>query len=227
MKHVKKIGLLLALLLVVGWTVYDTLYDKGEAEQSQGSVTTEERSNEEKKLSLDELRDEWLDSLQIESGTVEVEQEEDAAEPQESVGPRRGEKAPDFSLVTLTGERLALSDLKGKKVLLNFWATWCPPCRAEMPDMQKLYEDMGQDEMEIVAVNLTQSELKLENVDRFVQEYGLTFPVLLDEKSEVAQQYLAITIPTSYVIDSEGIIRQKKIGPMSYEWMKDVLQSID
>ena len=221
----RKIGFLLVLLLVVGWTVYDTLYAESKTDEIQGEGTR--GANVDEELSLDELRSEWLVGLDIDGVELNGDSSGEQADANESVGPRLGDKAPDFRLPTLTGETLALSDLKGKKVILNLWATWCPPCREEMPDMQKIYEEMGRDEVEIIAVNLTQSERNKADVKAFVEEYGLTFPVLLDEKSEVAQAYFAITIPTSYIIDSEGIIQKKKIGPMTYDWMKEALQNIN
>ncbi|OPX00430.1 MULTISPECIES: peroxiredoxin family protein [Geobacillus] len=137
-----------------------------------------------------------------------------------------GNRAPDFALRALNGEEVRLSDFRGKRVIVNMWATWCPPCRAEMPDMQKFYERYKDEGVEIVAVNLTQSERQPEHVGRFIQEYGITFTVLLDEKGEVYRQYQAQAIPTSYLIDSKGIIRKKMIGPMSYDWLVDQMESI-
>ncbi|MEW5323704.1 TlpA disulfide reductase family protein [Geobacillus thermoleovorans] len=118
-----------------------------------------------------------------------------------------GNQAPDFALRTLDGKEVRLSDLRGKRVIVNMWATWCPPCRAEMPDMQKFYERYKDEGVEIVAVNLTQSERQPEYVARFIQEYDIT--VVLDEKGEVSRQYQAHAIPTSYLIDSQGILRKK------------------
>ncbi|OKO95462.1 MULTISPECIES: TlpA disulfide reductase family protein [Geobacillus] len=97
--------------------------------------------------------------------------------------------------------------------------------------MQKFYEQYKDEGVEIVAVNLTQSERQPEHVARFIQEYGITFTVVLDEKGEVSRQYQAQAIPTSYLIDSKGIIQkrnhtEKMIGPMSYDWIVDHMQSI-
>ncbi|EGL82749.1 alkyl hydroperoxide reductase/ Thiol specific antioxidant/ Mal allergen [Caldalkalibacillus thermarum TA2.A1] len=201
----KKVIVSVILLLVLGWTVFDTLSDSQHQDSGQGR----------KEGSLDEL-------------VVAIDQEEQPVRETEgeSVGLGKGEVAPDFELVTLSGEKIALSDLRGKKVILNIWASWCPPCRAEMPDMQKFYERY-QEEVEILAVNLTESEASLENVEQFVEKYELTFPVLLDEKSEVAAMYQAFTIPTSYFIDSKGIIQQKIVGPMSYDWMKEAANAME
>jgi peroxiredoxin len=139
----------------------------------------------------------------------------------------QGAKAPDFQLPDLYGETLALSDVKGKKVVLNFWATWCPPCRVEMPDMQELSENYP-DELVILAVNQINSEARgTETVKSFVQDFGLTFPILIDEGGEVASMYRVRSLPTSYLIDSEGIIRHMMIGPMSYDWMRTMLNQMN
>lgn len=135
------------------------------------------------------------------------------------VGLDSEEKAPAFSLQTLTGETVALEDYRGKKILLNFWATWCPPCKEEMPDMQKFYEEYKDADFIILAVNVTTTEKNIENITSFVQDYQLTFPIILDEKGEVAHQYELLSYPTSYFIDSDGIIRNKIVGTLSKEVM--------
>lgn len=142
-------------------------------------------------------------------------------------GVHEGEKAPDFQQRTLAGEEMALSDLEGKKVIINFWATWCPPCKAEMPHMQDFYHNQKENNVEILAVNLTETEKDERNIKNFVQDYGLTFPVLLDRSGEIGKTYQAITIPTSYFIDSKGIIRKKIIGPMDKEMMTELINNMD
>ncbi|BAC12808.1 peroxiredoxin family protein [Oceanobacillus iheyensis] len=131
-------------------------------------------------------------------------------------GTEVGERAPDFELKTIDGQQLRLSDFKGERVLINFWTTWCPPCRQEMPDMQRFYQDL---QPNILAVNLTDTEMNKEQVVRFSQELELTFPILLDEKGEVSKAYRISPIPTTYMIDSEGIIRHKSYGALTYEQM--------
>ncbi|MBA4538575.1 TlpA family protein disulfide reductase [Bacillus aquiflavi] len=144
-----------------------------------------------------------------------------AMEREPKTGIQIGDKAPDFELKTLTGETVKLSDYKGKKVILNFWATWCPPCRAEMPDMQKFYEKMGTDEV-ILAVNLDPGA----DVQGFMTEMGATFPVLLDEEESVMKTYKILSIPTTFFIDSEGVIRQKYTGAMSLQMMKKSMNDL-
>ncbi len=139
-----------------------------------------------------------------------------------------GETAPNFELTTLDGKTVKLSDYKGKKVILNFWATWCPPCRAEMPDMQKYYEEQAQeDNVEILAVNLTTIDKGLDKINSFVEEFNLTFPIPMDTEGEIGDVYQAVTIPTSYIIDTEGRVQQKVVGPMNEEMMENFIAEID
>ncbi|WP_410983278.1 TlpA family protein disulfide reductase [Bacillus cereus] len=132
-----------------------------------------------------------------------------------------GKVAPDFELSKLDGTKVKLSDLKGKKVILNFWATWCGPCQQEMPDMEAFYKK-HKDDVEILAVNYTVSEGANgeEKVKKFAEEKGISFPVLLDKDITVTTTYKVITIPTSYFVDTKGVIQDKFIGPMTQKEME-------
>ena len=112
-------------------------------------------------------------------------------------------KAIDFKLKDLAGKELSLSDLKGKKVFLNFWATWCPPCKAEMPEIEKLYQETKDSNLVIVAVEIGEP---LNTVKSFIDSNKYTFKVLLDPDQSVATQYNIASIPTSYFIDVNGNI---------------------
>jgi peroxiredoxin len=142
------------------------------------------------------------------------------------VGVLEGNKAPDFELQSIDGKTIRLSEMVGKKVILNFWATWCPPCKAEMPHMQEFYKDQNMNGVEILAVNLTTAERNKNDIAPFVEEYGLTFPILLDSQGEIGQTYQAFSIPTTYIIDSSGVIQKKIIGPMDKEMMKELINSV-
>jgi len=125
--------------------------------------------------------------------------------------PEPGKSAPDFQLESLDGQTIKLSELRGRPVLLNFWATWCGPCRMEMPFLQQVAEDeewkvRG---LVILAVNLGEPASKAQ---AFVQEYGLSFTVLLDSDGGTGMLYNAQYIPTTYFIDNDGIIRDIKAG---------------
>lgn len=134
------------------------------------------------------------------------------------VGLERGNIAPDIKLKTLDGEEVQLSDYRGKKVMLNFWATWCPPCRAEMPDMEKFHQNT---DIEILAVNLIETETNqdLEKVTDFIDEYELTFSILVDEGSQASTLFRIRPIPTSYLINSDGTIYNMAFGALNYELM--------
>nr|WP_295973653.1 redoxin domain-containing protein [uncultured Bacillus sp.] len=130
-------------------------------------------------------------------------------------GLKIGVKAPDFELESLTGEKVKLSDYRGKKVILNFWATWCSPCKKEMPAMEKFYQRAG-DDVEILAVNIDPQY----NVKGFTEDMGITFPVLLDKKDKVNSTYSVLTIPTTYFINEEGIITNKYLTSMTEDVME-------
>lgn len=140
---------------------------------------------------------------------------------------QEGKPAPDFELATLNGDSIKLSDYRGKKVILNLWATWCPPCKAEMPHMQNFYEKNKNKGIEIVAVNLTSMDKGKTEIQNFVDEYGLTFEIPLDQDGTIGMQYQAFSIPTSYIIDSNGVITKKIVGPMDESMMQSLTNEIE
>lgn len=131
--------------------------------------------------------------------------------------PTQGARAPQFELNTLDGGRLALDDFRGEVVLLNFWATWCGPCRLEMPAMQQRYEETG---LNILAINFDEPP---DLVQAFVDELQLTFPILMDPGGLIQQLYQVRGYPTSYFVDEEGVIRIIHIGFMNEEQLDGYL----
>ncbi len=128
--------------------------------------------------------------------------------------PEAGSLAPDFTLPSLNGTPVRLSDFRGRKaVLLNFWASWCPSCQQEMPTMEALYRRFKGEGLEILAVSLDQNR---EDVVMFMEGHGLTFPALLDADSRVANTYRVTGIPTHYFIDKTGVIRSREVGPRDW-----------
>jgi len=121
-----------------------------------------------------------------------------------------GKMAPDFTLPSLDGKKLKLSDYRGKIVFLNMWATWCPPCREEMPSMQKLHEHFKGKDFVMLTVSIDE---KKEDVTKFVKELGLTFPVVLDPEQKVTAQYGLTGVPETFLIDKNGIVMHHIIGP--------------
>jgi peroxiredoxin len=136
-----------------------------------------------------------------------------------------GVPAPGFEARTLDGEPVSLADYEGKVVLLNIWATWCPPCRVEMPSMQRLYQSLDRDDFEIVAVSVDAEEGVLDpflgerggNVRAFADSLSLTFPILRDPRARIMRAYQATMVPESFVIGREGIVWQKMIGQTEWD----------
>ncbi len=129
--------------------------------------------------------------------------------------PQVGFLAPEFTLKTINGESIDISDFRGQAVLINLWATWCPPCRAEMPDMQQAYERYNEQGFTILAINATNQD-SIPAVEAFISEHGLTFPILLDTQGDVSKLYQLRSLPTSFFVDPDGIIQEVIIGgPMS------------
>ena len=129
--------------------------------------------------------------------------------PTPTQGTQVGNLAPDFQLLNLDGKPVSLSDLQGKPVILNFWATWCRPCVSEMPYIQEIYEEWSGKGLMLLTINLGESSSK---VEKFLQSNNLSLPVLLDAKQDVALKYSIQYIPTTFFIDKDGIIQAKKIG---------------
>ena len=124
-------------------------------------------------------------------------------------GPQVGSLAPDFNLPNLDGDYTSLNSYRGKPVLLNFWATWCGPCRMEMPFLQEIYDEWTDKGLVLLTVNLGEST----NVARnFMQENGFTMPVLLDSSRVLLNSYQITGIPTTFFIDKDGIVREGRIG---------------
>ncbi len=122
--------------------------------------------------------------------------------------------APDFTLPDLDGNQVTLSDLRGQAILINFWATWCPPCRLEMPGIQAVYEQYQDQGFRVLAVDIQEPP---DTVRAFVEEMGLTFTILLDETGAVSQQYQVRGIPTSFFVNRQGTIIAVWMGAMTQE----------
>lgn len=135
-----------------------------------------------------------------------------------SVTPRvkKGVAAPVFTLPGLDGSIVSLADYKGRIVLLNIWATWCPPCVAEMPSMEKLYLELKDEDFEILAVSIDVTGSNV--VAPFMEKHRLSFPALTDTQGAIKDLYQTTGVPESFIIDKDGIIAEKIIGPR--EWAK-------
>lgn len=129
--------------------------------------------------------------------------------------PAKGFLAPDFSLQTLDGGVITMSELRGKPVIINLWASWCPPCRAEMPALQNIHDEFGDQGLTILAVNATNQD-DLDSAIAFVDEHQLTFPILLDTEGKVSASYQLRSLPTTFFVEASGIIQEVVVGgPMA------------
>lgn len=143
-----------------------------------------------------------------------------------SPSPREGFPAPDFTLDTLQGEKVTLSGLRGKIVVVNFWASWCLPCRVETPALQKSFEQYKDLDVVILGVNLTNQDL-VSDVTAFVEEFDLTYPILLDRDGQVGLLYQISGIPTTFFIDRNGVIRTAVAGgPMSETFIRSKIEAL-
>lgn len=146
-----------------------------------------------------------------------------------AVGPRIGHIAPPIELDGLTsGERISLEALKGKTVLVNFWTTWCRVCMTEMPHVRKLHEqymEQGAD-VAILSVNVTSQEQGAEKVSRYAEQRSLSFPIALDQQGETADDYQVRAYPSTFIVDSEGVVRDRFIGAISYADMRERIDRV-
>lgn len=140
------------------------------------------------------------------------------APPTSSDSPRSAvnETAPDFELAGLDGKALGLSGLRGKVVLLTFWASWCPPCRQEMPSQNQLHSTLGGEDFQVVGVNIDKNSSAAR---RFAEDFDLVFPILLDPDQKVQKRYGVYNIPVSFLIDRNGIIVNRRLGV--HDWTSD------
>ena len=134
-----------------------------------------------------------------------------------TIGVNVGELAPDFTLVDLDDNQISLSDFRGETVFVNFWATWCPPCRAEMPEMESLYQENKDKGVVMIGVDIQEAK---EEVLQYVYENGYSWTFVLDTSGEVSASYKVAAIPTSFFIDREGIIQAVNIGTMTKRAME-------
>jgi peroxiredoxin len=125
-----------------------------------------------------------------------------------------GHPAPDFRLSALDGPEQSLSSLRGRVVLLNFWATWCKPCEDEMPAMQRLYQQLPREDFELLAVSVDDGPAE---VVAFQQRLGLSFPILLDSDQRVARSYETFRFPETLLVGRDGVVIERFVGPKEWD----------
>lgn len=210
LKNKKGIQWLLVLLVMIaigytGYSAYDQAQERKALEAEQEKMKKEREATEKKQ-----------ERQGMDSSDEMVPKEPDAI------------PAPAFSASNLSGQKVDLASYKGQKVVLNFWASWCPPCKAEVPHLVKYKnEQAAEQNTEIVAVNLTFQDDGIDSIQSFVKEYGMNFPVLLDEKGDIAPQYSIMTIPTTFILNEEGIIEHQITGPVTDDILTELIDEID
>ena len=149
---------------------------------------------------------------------------QDSAAPEETEPPKV--EAPDFTAVDADGTEVKLSDDVGKPIVLNFWASWCSPCKSEMPEFNAAWEELD-GEVQFLMVNMTDGAREtVESAREYVEGEGFTFPVLFDTKSEAAIAYSAYSLPTTYFIDAEGYVTARAVGAIDGETLQKGLDLI-
>ena len=138
--------------------------------------------------------------------------------------PEVGFEAPHFSLKGLDQQTHEVSGKRGKPVLINFWASWCGPCKMEAPDLRKLHEKYGQ-QIDFYGINVTSSDSP-ESAAAFVKQYELTFPIPMDLTGQVASRYWVQAFPTTYLVDKQGIVRKKIIGMVDAKYLEAELKKL-
>ncbi len=140
--------------------------------------------------------------------------------------PREGFPAPNFNLVSLDGQPTSLDDQRGKVVIVNLWASWCTPCRAEMPTLQKVYEANRARGLVVLGVNSTIQDGE-SAARKFAAENGLTFPILLDADGSMSRRYLLRALPSTFIVDREGVIHSVIVGgPVSEAVLQSKIESL-
>lgn len=137
--------------------------------------------------------------------------------------PVEGSKAPDFTLVGLDGKQHQLSDYKGKTVMVNFWGTFCPPCKDEMPAIQHQFDKRNSDQVVFLGLNLGESKITVQN---FIDQYKISFPILLDDNEETRKRYGVMNYPTTFFIGPDGKIAKIWIGEMTEAFIEQTIASI-
>jgi peroxiredoxin len=138
-------------------------------------------------------------------------------------GINEGTRARDFTLKAMDGSKASLSDYRGGPVLINFWATWCAPCRAEIPDFEAAYQAHKDEGFVVLGVNVEESQ---QAVESFVAEVGMTYPVLLDEHGQVMREYRSQGLPMSLLLDEEGVIQVRHVGLLSGDKLEEYLGKV-
>ncbi|WP_423190243.1 TlpA family protein disulfide reductase [Alkalibacterium sp. f15] len=214
-----KKGLWAVIAVMLAFVIFDFVagLNREQEVREQASVQNEMGVQEEldAEMDLEDMSEEEIEALMYELAAQNSENETGSMV---EFGLNPGNTAYDFQLEDMDGNTVQLSDYRGQKVFLNFWASWCPPCRVEMPHLQEFHEE--QDDVVVLGVNVISSESNPENVPVFVEEFGLTFTNVY-APTDITDLYRVESLPTSYFIGSNGVIYERVVGPVT----KDILEA--
>ncbi len=214
-----KKGLWAVIAAMLIFVVFDFVsgMNREQEVREQASVQNEMGVQEEldSEMDLEDMSEEEIEEMMAQSSDQNSSGE---AGSMLEFGLSAGNTAYDFQLEDMAGNTVQLSDFRGQKVFLNFWASWCPPCRVEMPHLQEFHEE--QDDVVVLGVNVLSSESDPENVPAFVDDYGLTFTNVYGT-TDITDLYRVESLPTSYLIGSNGVIYERVVGPVT----KDILEA--
>ena len=226
-KYTVKLGgilmILIGVMMFTGWMNGISSYLSGNTPSGQSSEETGKDSGTEEESEIEDNSNEntasgTSDEADADTGTEESPQAEESAA--ETV------PAPDFTLLDQYGNSHTLSDYKGKTVFLNFWATWCPPCRAEMPEIQEIYEEYGENNSDVIILGIASPEVgqegSAEDIAAFLSENNYTYPVVMDTDGIMSYYYGISAYPTTFMIDKDGNV----YGYVPGQITKDIMQSI-
>ena len=226
-KYTVKLGgilmILIGVMMFTGWMNGISSYLSGNTPSGQSSEETGKDSGTEEESEIEDSSNEdtasgTSDEADADTGTEESPQAEESAA--ETV------PAPDFTLLDQYGNSHTLSDYKGKTVFLNFWATWCPPCRAEMPEIQEIYEEYGENNSDVIILGIASPEVgqegSAEDIAAFLSENNYTYPVVMDTDGIMSYYYGISAYPTTFMIDKDGNV----YGYVPGQITKDIMQSI-
>ncbi|PRO66759.1 alkyl hydroperoxide reductase [Alkalicoccus urumqiensis] len=144
----------------------------------------------------------------------------------DETGVQPGMQAPDFTLETIEGEAFQLSELRGDYVLVNMWATWCGPCKDEMPDFAQFYEEYKEEGVNVVGVNMTSTETGLTPVEQFVDDFSLPFTNVLDKEGEIESLYEVYAMPSTYLITPDGRVAMNRPGLINYDVLVETYEEV-
>ena len=230
MKYTIRLGGL--ILIIMGILMFSGLINRVSAQLGTKNLNSVTSNKEVENTSNEgEPSTEASGTETAETGTEDAKIDTEAAE---TDTPKSSEMAAfDFTLTDQNGNMHRLSDYKGKVVFVNFWATWCPPCQAELPDIEALYHEFGENQEDVIFLGVTNpsseentnnADVSREEIESFLEENGYTFPVLYDTSGIVLEQYRITAFPTTFLIDGEGNISRYVVGMMTLDEMSDIIE---